>query len=186
MSAPLAGASAARPAPAEVAGWTLLAGLTLAVLLLAVLRPTHPDAILNEIRLAAGFDRYQAAIDEADRLYSVAISGRRLAREGDHSEEFRLLAAAEERYQLAREEAENFSENQNAQIRLLEVYHVWARTLHRDARGEWYERDDEPVLEEALAIVDRGLALPHITGAQRVRMEELRARIARSLRWPIL
>lgn len=186
MSGPAPAVPAGRPNPVEWAGWGLLAALSLLILLLAVLRPTHPDAILNEIRLAAGFDRYQAAIDEGDRLYSAATAGSRLSRPGDHTVEYRMLAEAAERFQLARREAEGFAEDQKAQLRLLEVYHVWARTLYREGAGEWYERDDALLLREALELVAQGLALPHITGEQRSRMEALQRRIERSLRWPIL
>lgn len=178
-----------RPGPLEWAGWALLALLTLTVALLAILRPTNPDAIVNEIRLAAGFDRYQAAMDEGDRLFARATAEFRLAEAGevDLSTEYAMLAEAAGKFRLAREEAEGFGEDQQAQIRLLEVYHAWAKALHAEGTGTWYERNDEETLRRARSIVDQGLALPNITGAQRVRMEELGTRIDRALTpWPIL
>ncbi|MGH7549846.1 MAG: hypothetical protein ACREMD_05005 [Gemmatimonadota bacterium] len=181
--------AATRPGPLEWAGWALLSLLTLSIALLALLRPTNPDAIVNEIRLAAGFDRYQAAMDEGDRLFARAAAEFRLSRAGevDLSTEYGMLAEAARRFQQAREEAEGFGEDQRAQIRLLEVYHAWAKALHAEGTGAWYERNDEETLRRARALVDRGLALPNITGEQRVRMEELGTRIDRALTpWPIL
>lgn len=180
----------AAPTPIEWAGWGLLALLTLAIAFLAIFRPTDPDAILNEIRLAAGFDRYQAAIDEGDRLFGRATADFRLSRAGegaDLSEEYRMLAEAADRYATARREAEGFGEDQRAQIRLFEVYYAWAKALHAQGTGRWYERNDEEMLERARDLVDRGLALPQITGEQRERMEDLATKVDRALTpWPIL
>ncbi|MGH7571250.1 MAG: hypothetical protein ACREMK_05345 [Gemmatimonadota bacterium] len=181
--------AATRPDPLEWAGWGLLVLLTLVIALMALLRPTNPDAIVNEIRLAAGFDRYQAAMDEGDRLFARATAEFRLseAGEADLSVEYGMLAGAAEKFRLAREEAEGFGEDQQAQIRLLEVYHAWAKALHAEGTGSWYEQNDEETLKRARAIVDQGLALPNITGDQRVRMEELGTKIDRALTpWPIL
>ncbi|MGH8545312.1 MAG: hypothetical protein ACREX3_17140 [Gammaproteobacteria bacterium] len=181
--------SSARPEPIEWAGWALLTLLTVTVVLLALLRPTNPDAIFNEIRLAAGFDRYQAAMDEGDRLFARATAEFRMSQAGevDLSTEYGMLAQAAEGFRLAREEAEGFGEDQRAQIRLVEVYHAWAKALHAEGTGSWYEGNDEETLKRARAIVDQGLALPNITGEQRVRMEELGTKIDRALTpWPIL
>lgn len=179
----------ARPGPLEWAGWGLLALLTLATLLLAVFRPTDPDAIVNEIRLATGFDRYQAAMDEGDRLYARATAEFRLSRAGeeDLSTEYRMLEEAAARFRLAREEADGFGEDQRAQIRLGQTYDAWARALYDEGTGEWYRRNDEETLQRARALVDQALALPNLTGEQRVRMEDLGTRIDRALTpWPIL
>lgn len=181
--------AAASPGPLEQAGWGLLALLTLAILLLAILRPTNPDAIVNEIRLAAGFDRYQAAMDEGDRLFARATAEFRLTRAGeeDLSTEYGMLAEAADRFSQARQEAEGFGEDQRAQIRLGETYYVWAKALLDEGTGEWYRGNDEETLERARALVDRALALPNVTGEQRVRMEDLGTRIDRALTpWPIL
>jgi len=176
-----------RPTPLEWAGWALLGLLTLTVLLFAVFRPTDPDAILNEIRLAAGFDRYQAAMNEGDRLYSRATADFRLSTETDHTVEYGMLAEAAGLYQTARREAEGFAEDQQAQIRLVEVYYVWAKALHEEGTGKWYEGNEEEPLRRARDLVDRGLALPHITGEQRERMGDLGTKIDRALTpWPIL
>lgn len=179
----------ARPGLLEWAGWALLSALTLATLLMAVFRPTDPEALVNEIRLAAGFDRYQAAMDEGDRLFARATAEFRLSEAGevDLATEYAMLAEAARRFRLAREEAEGFGEDQQAQIRLLEVYHAWAKALHAEGTGAWYQRNDEETLKRARALVDQGLALPNITGEQRVRMEGLGTRIDRALTpWPIL
>jgi hypothetical protein len=181
--------AAARPGPLEWAGWGLLSLLTLVILLLAVLRPTDPDAIVNEIRLAAGFDRYQAAMDEGDRLFARATAEFRLTRAGeeDLSTEYGMLAEAAERFRLAREEAEGFGEDQRAQIRLGEIHYVWAKALLDEGTGAWYRGNDEETLERARVLVDQALALPSLTGEQRVRLEDLGTRIDRALTpWPIL
>jgi hypothetical protein len=181
--------AAARPGPLEWAGWGLLAALTLVILLLTALRPTHPDAIVNEIRLAAGFDRYQAAMDEGDRLFGRATAEFRMARAGeeDLSIEYGMLAEAAGRFRLAREESEGFGEDQRAQIRLGETCFVWAKALLDEGTGPWYRGNDEETLERARAVVDEALALPNLTGEQRVRLEDLRTRIDRALTpWPIL
>ncbi|HUP01821.1 MAG TPA: hypothetical protein VM737_09930 [Gemmatimonadota bacterium] len=186
---PLASRPAPRPTPAEWAGWALLALLTLGIAYLAIFRPTDPDAILNEIRLAAGFDRYQAAMNEGDRLYARATADFRLSEAGegaDLSVEYRMLAEAAENYALARREAEGFGEDQRAQIRLFEVYYAWSKALFERGTGKWYERNDEATLGRARDLADRGLALPQITGEQRERMEDLATKIDRALRWPIL
>ena len=170
-------------------GWALLVLVSLTIVLLAVFRPTHPTTIINEIRLAAGFDRYQAAMDEGDRLFGRATAEFRMSEAGetDLSAEYGMLAEAARRFQQARGEAEGFGEDQRAQIRLLEVYYVWARALHAEGTGKWYQRNDRETLEQARARVDQGLALPNITGEQRVRMEELGTKIDRALTpWPIL
>lgn len=180
---------AVRPGPLEWAGWVLLGVLTLAIALLAIFRPTDPDAIVNEIRLAAGFDRYQAAMDEGDRLFARARAEFRLSQAGeeDLSVEYAMLAEAIEKYRLAGQEAEGFGEDQRAQIRLGQVYTAWAQALLAEGTGKWYERNDEATLERARVLVDQGLALPNITGEQRVQLEELGTKIDRALTpWPIL
>lgn len=181
-----------RPAatPLEWGGWTLLGFLTLAIFFLAIFRPTDPDAILNEIRLAAGFDRYQAAMNEGSRLFGRATADFRLsaAEEGaDLTIEYGMLAEAGRHFQTAREEAEGYGEDQRAQIKLLEVYYAWAKALHAEGTRRWYQQNDEKTLVRARELVDRGLALPNITGEQRERMKELETDIDRALTpWPIL
>ncbi len=177
------------PNPVEWAGWALLALLTATILALAIFRPTDPSAIVNEIRLRAGFDRYQAAMDEGDRLLSHATADFRMAvrTDDDRSTEYAMLAEAEQRFLTARREAEGFGEDQRAQIRLLDVYYAWAQALYLDGTGEWYRRNDRTVLENAREVAERGLALPNITGGQRVRMTDLKTRIDRAITpWPIL
>ncbi len=177
------------PNPIEWAGWALLALLTATILALVIFRPTDPSAIVNEIRLRAGFDRYQAAMNEGDRLFSHATAEARLAvrTDDDRSTEFAMLAEAEKRFLIARREAEGFGEDQRAQIRLLDVYYAWARALYLDGTNEWYRRNDRAVLENAREVAERGLALPNITGGQRGRMTELKTRIDRAITpWPIL
>ncbi|HJR53778.1 MAG TPA: hypothetical protein VJ982_08675 [Gemmatimonadota bacterium] len=176
--------------PLEGAGWALLALLTLAVAALAVLRPTDPAGVLNEIRLAAGFDRYEAALDEGDRIHSTVVAELRRTPKGDLEARealYGMLEQAAQRYEIARRESEGFYENQRAQIRLARTYLLWARSLHEDGTGAWYERNDEETLRRARAVVDQGLALPDIPGDRRVALEELGTRIDRALTpWPIL
>ncbi len=176
--------------PIEWAGWGVLGLLTLAILFLAIFRPTDPDAILNEIRLAAGFDRYQAAMNEGDRLFGLATADFRLSKAGEDAnlrEEFRMLAEAASLYQRARGEAEGFPEDQRAQIKLFEAYYAWAKALHARGTGKWYQRNDETTLKRARELADRALALPGITGEQRERIETLGTKIDRALTpWPIL
>jgi hypothetical protein len=170
-------------------GWVLLVVLTAAILALAIFRPTDPSAIINEIRLAAGFDRYQAAMNEGDRLLSRATADFRMAvrTDDDRSVEYAMLAEAEQRFLIARREAEGFGEDQRAQIRLLDVYYTWARALYLDGTGEWYRRNDRTILERARDLAERGLALPNITGNRRERMAGLKTRIDRAITpWPIL
>jgi hypothetical protein len=176
--------------PLEGAGWALLALMTLAVAALAVLRPTDPAGVLNEIRLAAGFDRYEAAMDEGDRIHSTVVAElRRTAKDDLDSRQalYEMLGEAAERYEIARRESEGFYEDQRAQSRLARTYMLWARSLHEDGTGAWYERNDEATLRQARTVLDMGLALPDIPGDRRVALEELGTRIDRALTpWPIL
>jgi hypothetical protein len=179
-----------RPDTLEWAGWALLALLTFSILALALLRPTDPAGVFNEIRLAAGFDRYEAAIDEGDRIHSTVVAElRRTARDDveGRASLYAMLEEAAARYGTARTEAEGFYEDQRAQSRLARTYLLWARSLHQDGTGEWYRRNDAEALRRARELVDRGLALPDIPGDQRVDLEELGTRIDRALTpWPIL
>jgi len=182
--------TAERPDPLEWAGWALLALLTLAVLAMALFRPTDPAGVLNEIRLAAGFDRYEAALDEGDRIHSTVVAELRRTAKDDverRASLYPMLEQAAGRYEIARAEAEGFYEDQRAQSRLARTYLLWARSLHEDGTGEWYRRNDEETLRRARDLVDHGLALPDIPGDQRVELEELGTRIDRALTpWPIL
>lgn len=174
----------------ESSGWALLALLTLAVAALAILRPTDPAGVLNEIRLAAGFDRYEAALDEGDRIHSTVVAElRRTPKDDLEAREalYGMLEEAAQRYEIARREAEGFYEDQRAQVRLARTYMLWARSLHEDGTGAWYQRNDEETLRRARAVVDQGLALPDIPGDRRVALEEQGTRIDRALTpWPIL
>lgn len=174
----------------EWAGWALLVLLTLTVVALALLRPTDPTGVLNEIRLAAGFDRYEAAMSDGDRIYSTVAAELQMTRGSDLDQRqslYALLARSAERFEIARQEAEGFHEDQRAQIRLARTYQLWARSLLEDGTGKWYLRNDNETLRQARALVDRALALPDIPGDQRVSLEELGTRIDRALTpWPIL
>jgi len=182
--------SADGPGPLEWAGWAFLALLTFGVVAMALLRPTDPAAVIHEIRLAAGFDRYAAAMSDGDRIHSTVVAELRRTDQADLEQRrslYALLARAAERYQVAREEAEGFYENQRAQSRLARTYLLWARSLHEDGTGKWYQRNDRPTLRRARQLVDDGLALPDIPGEQRVELEEMGTRIDRALTpWPIL
>jgi len=181
--------SAGRVPALEWAGWGLLAVLTATTLLLALLRPTGPGEILNEIRLAAGVDRYAAAMAEGNRLYSGAAAALRTAPEDprQRTRAYEALGQAVERFRQAREHAENWGEDQRAQIGIGNALYVWARELLKDASGPWYRGNDEATLERAQDLVDEALALPAITGGQRVRLEALRKKIHRAITpWPIL
>jgi hypothetical protein len=164
--------------------------LTLTVAALALLRPTDPAGVLNEIRLAAGFDRYEAAMSDGDRIYSTALAELQRTEKDDLEQReslYALLARSAERYAIARRESEGFHEDQRAQIRLARSYQLWARSLLEDGTGAWYERNDEATLRRARELVDRALALPDIPGDQRVSLEELGTSIDRALTpWPIL
>jgi len=179
------------PGALEWAGWGLLAALTLFTLLLAALRPTDPASIVNEIRLAAGFDRWQAGMDEGDRLYRVAAAELRWRGDELDPEQRReihaMLAEAVERYGTARESADGFHEDQQAQIAAGRAYYLWARDLYEVGTGRWYQRNDEATLREARELVDQGLALPNLTGSPRVVLERLGTSIDRAITpWPIL
>lgn len=181
--------SADPPGPLEWAGWALLVLLTSTVVAMALLRPTDPAGVLSEIRLAAGFDRYQAAMSDGDRIHSTVVAELRGIDPADLEQRrslYSLLARAAERYQVAREEAEGFYEDQRAQSRLARTYLLWARSLHEDGTGKWYQRNDERTLRRARQLVDDGLALPDIPGEQRVELEQMGTRIDRALTpWPI-
>jgi len=157
---------------------------------MAILRPTDPAGVLNEIRLAAGFDRYEAAMEEGDRIHSTVVA--ELRRVGDADLErrqglYELLARSADRYEVARREAEGYYEDQRAQERLARTYQLWARSLHEDGTGKWYQRNDEATLRRARELVDRALALPDIPANQRESLEDLGTRIDRALTpWPIL
>lgn len=179
------------PDALEWAGWALLTGLALVTLLFAALRPTDPASIVHEIRLAAGFDRWQAAMDEGNRLYTVAQAELRSRGETldpeQRREVYELLARAVERYAIARDEAEGFYEDQQAQIAMGRAYYLWARDLYEVGTGEWYRRNDVETLREAREKVDLALALPNLVGSQRVVLERLGTSIDRAITpWPIL
>ena len=178
-----------RPDALEWAGWGALAAMTLAIVLLALFRPTSPGQLVDEIRLAAGVDRYQAAMNEGDRLYSTARAEIRLAGSDPAARQpiYEMLSEAVARFQTAREEAEGFHEDQRAQNAMADAYLVWARSLHEDGTGPWYKPNDKTVLRRAREIVAEALALPDITGDRRVDLEALRKRIDRAITpWPIL
>lgn len=188
---PAAASPTERPTAIEAAGWAALAALTVAIGLLALLRPTDPRSILHEIRLAAGFDRYEVAMGEGERIYSTAAGELRWRGEDMEPEEreeiHAMFAHAAERFEVARRESEGFYEDQRAQVALAKVYYAWARDLLRMADRPWYRRNDEPILRRAREIVDRGLALPNVTGSQRVALERLGTQIDRAITpWPIL
>lgn len=178
------------PSRLEWAGWGLLAFLTALVLLLAFLRPTDPGSFVNEIRLAAGFDRYDAAMQEGNRLYATAVAELKLVDDEDERGQEALLgmlAQAADRFRTAREAAEGFHEDQRAQIKIARVHHRWARQLLERGNRPWYRRDDTETLERALEIVDEALALPDLPGDVRNDLEELRTRIERAITpWPVL
>lgn len=178
------------PTPLEWAGWGLLAALTIVILLLAFLRPTDPGSIVHEIRLAAGFDRYEAAMQEGDRMYATAVAELRLVDDDDEQGRealLQMLARAADRFRTARQEAEGFHEDQRAQIEIARVHYTWARELLERADRPWYRRDDVESLERALEIVDQALALPDLPGDVRNDIEEMRTRIERAITpWPIL
>ncbi|MFN2421189.1 MAG: hypothetical protein ABR527_07385 [Gemmatimonadota bacterium] len=177
------------PDALEWAGWGALGVLTLVILLLALFRPTTPGQLYDEIRLAAGVDRYQAAMNEGDRLYSTARAEIRIVGSDPTGRQsiYRMLAESEANFQTARQEAEGFYENQRAQDALADVYLVWGRSLHEDGTGAWYVPNERATLRRAREIVDEGLALPHITGDRREELRDLGKRINRAITpWPIL
>lgn len=181
----------ASPDLLERAGWLLLGVLSLTIVLLAVFRPTDPGAILDDIRLAAGFDRYQAALNEGHRLHRTAVAELRMSREdgeeGSRQRAYRHFGEAVRHFDVARGEAEGFHEDQRAQTAMAKTYYAWATELHREGTGAWYRRNDEETLRRARSVVDRALALPNIPGSDRNDLEELGTRIDRALTpWPIL
>ncbi len=173
----------------EGAGWAALAAITLAIILLAIFRPTSAGHLVNEIRLAAGFDRYQAALSEGDRLRAVARA--ELNRAGDDRDRrenvYPYFEQAIESFEAARQEAEGFHEDQAAQNRMAETYLAWARALYRDGTGAWYRPNERDVLRRARRVVDEGLALPAIETQRRTLLDDLGERIDRAITpWPIL
>lgn len=177
------------PTPVEWAGWAALGLLTLVILLLSFLRPTDPGSIVNEIRLAAGFDRYEAAMQEGERLYANTLAELRRVGDDEEGREVLLgrLAEAAGRFRTARTEAEGFHEDQRAQIGIARVHYVWARELLKAGDRPWYRRDDTERLERARGVVDEALALPDLPGEVRNDLEEMRTRIDRAITpWPIL
>jgi hypothetical protein len=173
----------------EGVGWAALAALTLATILLAAFRPTSAGQLVNEIRLAAGFDRYQAALSEGDRLHALAVAEVRRAGDDRARREslYPYWEQAIQTYQTAREEAEGFHEDQVVQNRMAATYLAWARALYRDGTGPWYRPNERDVLRRARGLVDEGLALPAIETSRRALLEELGTRIDRAITpWPIL
>jgi hypothetical protein len=177
------------PDALEWAGWAALAALTFAILLLAIFRPTSPGQLMDEIRLAAGVDRYQAAMNEGDRLYSTARAEIRLVGNDPAARQsvYRMFAESIGHFQTAREEAEGFYEDQRAQNGMADSYYAWAQALHEEATAPTFQPNDRPTLRRARELVDEALALPDITGERRVALEEIGERIDRSITpWPIL
>jgi len=173
----------------EGAGWATLAILTLAVVLLAVFRPVSAGQLYNQIRLAAGFDRYQAAMNEGDRLFALGRAELRLA--GDDRERrltvYRHFEESAASFAAARRMAEGFYEEQQAQNRMADAYLAWAHGLYTDGTGPWYRINHRPTLRRAREIVDEALALPSIEGGRRAHLEELGEEIDRAITpWPIL
>jgi len=173
----------------EGLGWATLALLTLVILLLAIFRPTSPGQIVNEIRLAAGFDRYQAAMNEGDRLFAVGRAELRRAGENRELREsvYPFFEQSIASFDAARREAEGFYEDQAAQSRMADGCLALARALYEDGTGPWYRRNERDVLRRAREVVDQGLALPAIETRKRELLEELGTRIDRAITpWPIL
>jgi hypothetical protein len=180
---------AGAPDALEWAGWAALGLLTVAILILALFRPTSPGQLVNEIRLAAGVDRYQAAMNEGERLYSTGRAEIRLAGTDPAARTpvYRLFAQSIEHFQTARGESEGFYEDQRAQNAMADAYHAWAQALHEDGTGPWYKPNDRTTLRQARELVDEALALPDITGDRRVGLEDLGTKIDRAITpWPIL
>lgn len=185
----VAGRDPGAPDALEWAGWGALAALTAAILLLAIFRPTSPGQLMDEIRLAAGVDRYQAAMNEGDRLYSTGRAELRMVGSDLAARQslYRMFAESIRHFQTAREEAEGFYEDQRAQNGMADSYYAWAQALHEEASGPWYQPNDRPTLRRARELVDEALALPSITGDRRAALEELGKRIDRAITpWPIL
>lgn len=174
----------------EWVGWGTLVLLTLTIVALAALRPTDSRQVVNEIRLAAGFDRYETALQEGNRVFSRAIEHASLMEGGDPGDarlRDQALARAEEHFLIARSEAEGNGEDWRVQARLADLYYSWARVLLEEATGHWYERNDIPTLERARELVDKGLALPDISPAERGRLEKIGGKIDRAITpWPII
>ncbi len=190
MTAPAPGTRGRGPAAlAEALGWAALAALTALIVLLAVFRPTSAGQLFNEIRLAAGFDRYQAAMNEGDRLFALGRAELRMAGEDRERREsvYPRFEGAIASFAVARRESEGFYEDQAAQNRMAESYLSWARALYQDGTGPWYRINHRPTLRRARALVDEGLALPDIETRRRKLLEDLGTRIDRAITpWPIL
>jgi len=177
------------PDALEWAGWAALGLLTIAILILAIFRPTSPGQLVNEIRLAAGVDRYQAAMNEGDRLYSTARAEIRLTGPDPAGRRsvYRLFAESIQHFQTARQESEGFYEDQRAQNGMADSYYAWAQALHEDGTGPWYKPNDRSTLRRARELVDEALALPNITGDRREGLDDLGTKIDRAITpWPIL
>ena len=177
------------PDAIEWAGWAVLGLLTVAILILAIFRPTSPGQLVNEIRLAAGVDRYQAAMNEGERLYSTGRAEIRLTGNDPavRAPVYRLFSESIRHFQIARQESEGFYEDQRAQNAMADSYYAWAQALHEDATGPWYKPNDRSMLRRARELIDEALALPDITGDRRVGLEDLGTKIDRAITpWPIL
>lgn len=184
-----AGVGDSRDRAFEAIGWGALAAMTLAIVLLALFRPTSPGQLVDEIRLAAGVDRYQAAMNEGDRLYSLARAELRVAGSEPETRQpiYRMFAESIEHFGVARGEAEGFYEDQRAQNGMADSYYAWAQALHEDGTGPWYKPNERTTLRQAEELVNEALALPNISGDRRVGLEELGTRIHRAITpWPIL
>lgn len=164
--------------PWVIPGLALLAALTVAAVYLYASQPQSASEVGGRAWVALAPDAYTPRIARARERVKA---GQDAAATGD-------TAAAIARYAEAEEEALSARERAGTPERASEAAELWAG-IALDRAGlmlgagatPWYRGDDDQMLQDARAVVQRVLAAP-LSAATKQRAQQLDARIERQLR----
>jgi hypothetical protein len=164
--------------PWVIPGLVLTAVLTVFIVLVYAGQPQSAGEVGGRAWVALAPDAYTPRISRARERGKAALDA---AARGD-------TAAAIARYAEAEEEALTARERAGTAERMAEATEIWA-ALALDRAGmmlaagatPWYRGDDEQLLRDAAAVVQRVQAAP-VNNVTRQRAQALGARIQRQLR----
>jgi hypothetical protein len=164
--------------PWVLPGLALLLVLTILVLYLYASQPQSPSEVGGRAWVALAPDAYTPRVSRARERVKAALDA---AAAGD-------TAAAIARYSEAEEEALSARERAGTPERAAEAAELWAG-IALDRAGlmlaagatPWYRGDDDQLLRDAAAVVQRVRAAP-VSAPTKQRADALAARIERQLR----